>query len=51
MKGSKDFLMVNVREQNCDSRHARLVLPDINESCRHASKAEAESVFLIVFGV
>lgn len=48
---SKDFLMVNVCEQNSDSRHTRLVLPDINETCRHASQAEAESVFLIIFVV
>lgn len=28
---SKDFLIVNVCEQNSDSRHMHLVLPDVNE--------------------
>lgn len=48
---SKDFLIVNVCEQNSDSRRMHLVLPDVNESCRHASKAKVESIFLIVLAV
>lgn len=48
---SKDFLIVNVCEQNSDSRRMHLVPPDVNESCRHASKAKVESIFLIVLAV
>lgn len=48
---SKDFLIVNICEQNSDSRHTHLVLPDVNESCRHASKAKVESIFLIILAV
>lgn len=44
---SKDFLIM----PNADSRHMHIVLPDINESCRHASKAKAESIFLIILAV
>lgn len=48
---SKGFLIVNICEQNSDSRRMHLVLPDANESCRHASKAKVESVFLIILAV
>lgn len=48
---SKHFLIVSVCEQNPDSRHMHLVLPDVNESCRHASMAKVESIFLIILAV
>lgn len=44
---SEDFLIM----PNADSRCMHIVLPDINESCRHASKAKVESIFLIILAV
>lgn len=48
---SKCFLIGNVWEQNADSRHVHGVTPDAKESCRQASEARVESIFLLMVSV